>query len=99
MAILTSSVDGKRTKAVVTAETTTPIYVGSKCVITAKPGAGGTMLAEATYSLPADVAAGTAVWFPWDAGASAIAAVQIVEFAVAVRFTAGAVAGVGEVAQ
>lgn len=75
------------------------LYVRDSCVVTCSPGPGGTMLAEATWSNQTDVIAGTATWFDWDAGVVGAKANQLLTHATAVRFTATAASGVGEVAQ
>lgn len=79
-------------------ETSSPIYVTPECVVVCVPGGGGTMLAQATWSLPADVAAGSATWHDWTPGTVAAKANQLLMRATAVRFTTTAAAGVGEVA-
>ena len=99
MATITTSLDGRRIKVSVSAEVSAPIYVSRSIVVTAVPGSGGTMLVEASFSSVADVSAGTANWFPWDAGTVSVASVQALTGATAIRFTAATVAGVGEVSQ
>ena len=99
MATITTSLDGRRVKVSVNAEVSAPIYVSRSAVIAAVPGSGGTMLIEASFSQVADVAAGTANWFPWDAGSVSVATVQALNGATAIRFTAAAAAGIGEVSQ
>jgi hypothetical protein len=90
---------GGVTKIALTAgSTSSPVYTPDSCVISCTPGGGGTMLAEATWSLPAEVEAGTARWFSWDAGTVSAAANQLLQHATAVRFTATTTDGVGEVA-
>lgn len=74
------------------------VFTPPSCVITCIPGSGGTMLADATWSPQADVVAGTATWFEWDAGTVSAAANQALQHATAVRFTATTAAGVAEVA-
>lgn len=89
---------GGVTKVELTAgSTSSPIYTKSSAVITCTPGSGGTMLAEATWSLPAEVEAGTARWFEWDAGTVSTSTNQLLQHATAVRFTATTAAGVAEV--
>lgn len=89
---------GQRVKASIPAgETSDAILLGSKASATAVPGTGGSMYAEATWSLPDDVNAGTATWHTWDAGTVFEKTTQIVETATAVRFTAIGATGVGEV--
>lgn len=78
-------------------DTSSPIYTPDSCVITCTPGGGGTMLAEATWSLPAEVAASTARWFSWDGGTVSSPTNQLLQHATAVRFTATTVAGIAEV--
>ena len=91
--------DAKHVKASVGAgETSSPIYVSPQCVVVAKPGSGGTMLVEATWSSTADVDGGTANWFAWDAGAVSAIANQLLLNARAVRFTATTQIGTAEVA-
>lgn len=98
--VVTNESNGRRIRAVVDAAAVSqPIFVERVCVITASPGAGGNMLVEATWSVPSAVAAGTATWFPWDAGTVGAKTVQLLSLGTAVRFTAGAAAGTGEVAQ
>ena len=99
MATTTTSSDGRRIKVNVSAEVSPPVYVARSIVVAAVPGSGGSMLVEASFSLVADVAAGTANWFPWDAGTVSVASVQALNGATAIRFTATTVAGVGEVSQ
>lgn len=90
---------GGVTKVALTAGTVSSyIFTPPRCVIACTPGAGGTMLAEATWSPQADVVAGTANWHDWDVGTVSSADNQILEHATAVRFTATTQAGVGEVA-
>ena len=97
---ITTTLDGRHTT-VAAGAGDAPAHVNgaAQCVVTAAPGAGGSMLAEATWSDPAAVAAGTATWFPWDAGTVSAKANQLLLNATAVRFTATAAAGVGEVAR
>lgn len=91
---------GGSTKVALTAgSTSSAILTPPSCVITCTPGGGGTMLAEATWSSQAEVAAGTATWFDWDEGTVSAKANQLLLHATAVRFTATTAAGVGEVAQ
>lgn len=89
------------TKVVLAAgDVSAPVYTPSSCGVWTNPGVGGTMLVEATGSLPADVRAGTATWHPWDQGTAGVVssrAAQLLLHATAVRFTATTVAGVGEV--
>lgn len=89
------------TKIELTAGTTSsPVYLGGpECVVACTPGIGGSMLAQATWSLRSDVEAGTANWSDWDAGTVTAAANQLLLRATAVRFTATTVAGVAEVRQ
>jgi hypothetical protein len=97
---ITISADGRHTKAVVPAGTVSdPVFVGTECVVTANPGAGGTMLVEATFSLEEDVRKGAANWFSWDNGTVSAPANQELDHATAVRFTATLVDGVGEVSR
>ena len=87
------------TKVALTAgSTSSPVYTPDSCVIACTPGGGGSMYAEATWSLPAEVAAGTARWFTWSSGVVSAAANELLQHATAVRFTATVAAGVGEVA-
>ena len=93
------SADNNNAKITVPAGATSdPVYASGGRVVTAIPGAGGTMLVEATWSSKADVNARTATWFSWDAGTVSAKANQILQHATAVRFTATTAAGVGEVA-
>jgi hypothetical protein len=88
------------TKAAVGAgETSEPIYTPAECVIACTPGDGGSMLAQATWSLRADVEAGNANWHDWDEGTVTDKATQLLLRATAVRFTATTEDGVGEVAR
>lgn len=80
-------------------EVSPPIDVNGDAVVVCVPGSAGTMLAEATWSLPEDIRAGEARWFSWDAGAVTGPATQFLVKASAVRFTATAAAGVGEVSR
>lgn len=97
---ITTSADGRNIKAAVPAgETSTPIMVGQLVTIVCSPGAGGTMLAEATWSSRDDVNANTARWLSWDAGTTSSRIAQRLAEATAVRFTATGAAGVGEVAR
>ena len=80
-------------------ETSPPMYVKSRCVITVKPGSGGTMSVEASWSAESMVTGGTATWFAWDAGTISANTLQLLELATAVRFTATAAAGTGEISQ
>jgi hypothetical protein len=97
---IVQTADARRIKATVPAgEVSPPLYVRPECVVTGIPGASGTVLVEATWSSQADVAAGTATWFPWDAGVASTKDVQLLEFATAVRFTAATAAAVCEVGQ
>lgn len=94
------SADNNNAKITVPAGATSdPVYASGERVVTAVPGNGGTMLVEATWSLAADVAAGSANWFPWDAGTVSVKTNQMLQHATAVRFTAATAAGVGEVAR
>ena len=99
MATITTTFDGRHTKAIVSSEVTVPIFVGRSAVVVAVPGAGGSMLVEASFSMISDVLAGTAAWFPWDAGTVTVPTLQTLNRATAVRFTATTAAGCGEVAQ
>jgi hypothetical protein len=72
---------------------------GGDAVITATPGSGGTMLAQATWSPWDECVAGTARPFDWDAGTVSAKNQQLLIKATAVRFTATTQAGVGEVAR
>ena len=100
MATITTSADGRKVKAVVSAgETTGAIYVSPDCVVAGTPGAGGTVLAQATWSSEADVAAGAANWQSWDAGAASVAASQALPKATAIRVTAAVSAAVVEVSR
>lgn len=88
------------TKAAVgSGETSDPIYTPAECVIACTPGGGGSMLAQATWSLRSEVEAGTANWHDWDDGTVTAKATQLLLRATAVRFTATTAAGVGEVAR
>lgn len=90
---------GGVTKVALTAgSTSSPVYTPDSCVIACTPGGGGSMYAEATWSLPSDVEAGTARWFTWNSGVVSAAANELLQHATAVRFTATAASGVGEVA-
>lgn len=90
---------GGVTKVALTAgSTSSPVYTPDSCVIACTPGAGGSMYAEATWSLPAEVEAGNARWFTWNAGVVSAAANELLQHATAVRFTATSDVGVGEVA-
>jgi hypothetical protein len=80
-------------------ETSTPVFVPVECTVSVIPGAGGSMLAEASTSTPSDIKNGTATWFSWDAGAVTAKAQQSVTCVTAVRFTATTQPGVGEVAR
>ena len=100
MATITTSADGRKIKAVVAAgETTGPIYVNPSCTVAGTPGASCTVLAQATWSSEADVAAGLANWQNWDAGVSAAAASQKLPDATAIRVTAATAAAVVEVSR
>lgn len=79
------------------AGTSQPVYTPPECVVSVVPSSG-TGKAQATFSHPADVAAGTATWHDWDAGDVSSPRNQLLLHAVAVRFVFSA-AGVGEVAQ
>lgn len=79
-------------------DTSDPVYVPDSCVVCCVPGSGGTMKAQASWSLPTEVSAGTATWHDWDAGTVSAKATQLLLHATAVRFTATGQAGVGEVA-
>ena len=90
---------GMRTTVSVSAgETSPPVGVCGDAIVTVSPGSGGTMLAQATWSTPSDVNAGTAVWFDWDAGTVSAKAIQTLSKATAVRFVAATATGTGEVA-
>lgn len=100
MATITISADGRKIKAVVSAgETTGAIYVSPDCVVAGYPGAGGTVLTQATWSSEADVAAGVANWQNWNSGATAVAASQLLLKATAIRVTATTAAATVEVAR
>lgn len=102
MATIDRAADGYRfsTKVTLAAGETSPaIMVPPECAVSAVPGGGGTMLAQATFSTAADIAAGTATWHDWDAGTVSAKANQLLRNAQAVRFTATAAAGVGEVSR
>ena len=92
------SLDGKQVKVSVGAgETSNPIPVSAECVVSCAPGSGGQMLAQATYSSPADVAAGVAIWHDWSSGTVSTPTNEILFKGMYIRFTATAAAGVGEV--
>lgn len=79
--------------------TSAPIACSRETVVVALPGAGGTLRAEATWSLQSAVTAGTANWGAWDAGNVTSRTSQLLYNATAVRFVAATEAGVGEVAR
>lgn len=96
---ITPMSNGARKRVTVAAgATSAPIYVPGDAVVTAVPGGGGSMLAQASWSPADDVEAGTASWFDWDAGSVTSKTIQMLSKATAVRFVATTQPGVGEVA-
>jgi hypothetical protein len=91
--------------AVPAGETSPWQYTSFDAIVVCSPGAGGTMKAQATWSLPSVVAAdnlngsSNAVAFDWDSGTVSAKAVETLRRATAVRFVATTQAGVGEVAR
>ena len=69
---------------------------GRDVVVTCKPGGGGAMKAQATWSTKADVLAGAATWFDWDLGTVSANATRLITKPTGIRFTATTAAGTGE---
>lgn len=103
--VTTDPYSGRTTRVEIGAGETSPwLFVGPECTVVGQPGDGGTVMAEATYSLPDVVAAdnknGTshAIPIPWPAGSVTSVTAADVSHATAIRFTATGAAGVGEIA-
>jgi hypothetical protein len=102
MATITLLNDGNRFNAKVqlaAGETSDPIFVPIECTVSAIPGAGGSMQAEASTSTREDLLAGSGTWFTWDKGAVTAKAQQSVSCVTAVRFSATGQPGVGEISR
>jgi len=80
-------------------DTSAAIFVSRQTVVTGYPGSGGTIRAEATWSLESEVNAGTARWQDWDGGAATAKYAQVLQNATAVRFIAATQSAVCEVAR
>jgi len=68
-------------------------------IVVVNPGIGGTMLAQASWSMPRELQAGAGEWLDWDAGTVGTKTSQSLFDAQALRFTATVAAGVAEFCQ
>jgi hypothetical protein len=89
------------TRVALQAGETSPVFYLSvgETIVVACPGSGGSMLAEATWSMPREVQAGVASWIQWDPGTVTDKASQSLFNATALRFTATTQPGTGEFRQ
>lgn len=79
-------------------DTSNPLLPGGRDVVaTCKPGGGGTMKVQASWSTVADVNSGAATWFDWDLGTVSGNATRLISKPTGIRFTATTAAGTGEV--
>lgn len=96
----------RRQRYTIDAGSTSPWYflTGNESTIVVKPGAGGTMRVEASFSptsvLKSDNLNGTsnASSVPWSSGAVSTTTAETVRRATAVRFITASQAGIGEIA-
>ena len=68
-------------------------------IVVCTPGSGGSMLAQARWSMPRERQAGAGEWLDWDQGTVTAKASQSLFDATALKFTASTQPGVAEFAQ
>lgn len=81
-------------------ESSPPIYISvAEAVVVVCPGGGGSMLAQASWSMVRELQAGVGEWADWDPGTVTTKTTQSLFNATAVRFTATAATGIAEIRQ
>lgn len=68
-------------------------------IVVVNPGVGGTMLAQASWSMPRELQAGAGEWLDWDAGSVSVKTSQSLFEATALKISAATAAGIAEFTQ
>ncbi len=94
----TIATEGLTTRVSVPAGETSPsIYLApGEVVVALTPGPGGTMIADASWSMVRELQAGAGEWATWDAGSVSAKTTQSLLNATAIRISATTAAGVAE---